>query len=95
MSYYGASAGAAATAAIANAIKASGAIVSVAPHDFAVILEGSEEPLVVHAEYGIFSKKHHYLTGYKGLVFYTKADVPLPLPETAEFIEAKRIWIPG
>ena len=94
----GASAGstaAAAAAAIAQAIKASGAIVSVEPSHFEAILKRSEAPLVVSAEGGVFSKKHYYLTPYKGLVFYTKTQAPLPLPRNAELITARKIWVPG
>jgi hypothetical protein len=81
--------------AIAEAIKASGAIVQLEPIDFARILVRTHEPLVVHATYGIFSTKHHYLTAYKGLFFYTKTPTPFPLPTNAELIESKKIWVPG
>ena len=91
----GGSTAAAAAAAIAQAIKASGAIVSVEPSHFEAILKRSEVPLVVSAEGGVFSKKHYYLTPYKGLVFYTKTQAPLPLPRNAELITAKKIWVPG
>jgi len=93
----GASAGsaAAAAAAVAQAIKASGAIVSVEPSHFEAILKRSEAPLVVSAEGGVFSKKHYYLTPYKGLVFYTKTEAPLSLPHNTERITAKKIWVPG
>jgi hypothetical protein len=90
-----AGASAAAAAAIANAIKASGAIVHVESSDFNTIMQMVEAPLVVRAQVGLFTKKYQYLTGYKGLVFYTKSETPLILPEDAEMIEAKKIWIPG
>lgn len=89
------SAGAAAqAAAIAQAIKASGAIVQVEPIDFARILARSPEPLVVHATYGLFTTKHHYLTSYRGLFFYTKTPTPFPLPDVVELVESKKIWVP-
>ena len=81
-------------AAMANAIKASGAIVSVEASDFETILRKVERPLVVRSEGGIFSRKYKYLTGYKGLVFYTKTSVPLSLASGTEVVEAKRITIP-
>lgn len=87
-------AAAAAAAAIANAIKASGAIVSVESRDFEAILKRVEAPLVVCAQGGVFSTKYHYLTSYKGLIFYAKTQTPLPLPTTAEVINANKIWIP-
>ncbi len=90
-----ASSGAAAGAAIAEAIKASGAIVRVEPHDFDALLARTEEPLVVCAEGGLFSTNYQYLTAYKGLIFFTKSGTPLRLPQNAETIRAKRIWIPG
>jgi hypothetical protein len=95
---YGAESGgiaAAEEAAIANAIKASGAIVSVEPDDFEAILAKTEAPLVVLAQGGVFTTKYHYLTAYKGLIFYTKASTPLALPPKAELINARKIWVPG
>ncbi len=87
--------GAAAAAAIAQAIKASGAIVSVDSADFMTILNRTDNPLVVCSESRFFSTKYHYLTAYKGLIFYTKSAMPLMLRPSAEIIQAKRIWIPG
>jgi hypothetical protein len=86
---------AAAEAAIADAIKASGAIVRVAPGDFEVILEKTQEPLVVCAQDGVFTTKYHYLTAYKGLIFYTKTQTPLALPPKTELINARKIWVPS
>jgi hypothetical protein len=78
----------------ANAIKASGAIVQVEPHDFDAILRRSESPLVVRSEGGFFSRKYHYMTSYKGLIFYTKTPTPLPLWPKVELVAARKIWIP-
>ena len=86
--------GAAAAAAIANAIKASGVLVNVTPEDFAAILRRTERPLVVTAEGGFFSTRYKYLTSYKGLAFYTKSPQPLMLPTGAEVVNAKSISIP-
>lgn len=91
----GAAGAAAAAAAAAQAIKAAGAIVSVEPSDFSKLLSKSENPLVVFSEGGIFKPNYQYLTGYKGLVFYTKSLSPLQLPGSAEIIHSKKIWIPG
>jgi hypothetical protein len=88
-------AAAAAAAAIANAIKASGSIVQVAPRDFYRLLKRTENPLIVYAEgRGFFSKNYQYLMHYKGLAFFTKSDQALPLPEGAETVLAQKIWIP-
>jgi hypothetical protein len=91
----GASGAVVAAAAVAQAIRASGAIVRVEANDFTIILSKADKPAVVCAISGFRKKKHEYLTGYKGLVFYTKSNVPLQLPSEAELIVAKRIWIPG
>jgi hypothetical protein len=91
---YGAG-GAAAAAAIAQAIKASGAIVRLEPRDFMSILGRIEEPLVIVAESKVFKSSYHYLTSYKGLAFYAKSPTPLRLSADAQVIAAKRIWIPG
>lgn len=90
----GATGAAAAYQAMANAIKASGAIVEVEPNDFLEIVYRAESPLVVYSPAGFFAK-HKYITSYKGLCFYTKTATPLSLPTQIELIAAKRIWIPG
>lgn len=87
--------GAAAAAAIANAIKASGAIVRVEPQDFLAILSRSQAPLVVTAPGGLFQGKYNYLTSYKGLAFFTKSSEPLMLGGNVEVVQAGKIWIPG
>ncbi len=90
-----ATSGAVHAAAIAEAMKASGTIITVPPEDFAAILRKSETPLVVVAPGGIFGKKLDYLTSYRGLCFYTRSDEALQLPSRAEIVSAKKIWIPG
>lgn len=84
-----------AAAVIAQAIKASGAIVSLEPNDFFTVVSRVEKPAVVLATSGFRKKTYQYLTGYKGLIFYAKAKVPLQLPSSAEIILAKKIWIPS
>ena len=86
--------GSAAAAAIAEATKASGAIVRVEPSDFMTILSKTEKPLVVMAQGGIVIKNHQYLTSYKGLVFFTKSVSPLQMSSKVEIVTAKKIWIP-
>ncbi len=86
---------AAMAAAIANAIKASGVVVRVSTADFYAILRKVENPLVIYAEGGFFSKNHQYLVSYKGFAFFTKSSEPLLLPAEVETIAAKKIWIPG
>ena len=93
-----ASGGAAATsaaAAIANAIKASGAIVRMDPEEFMFLLERMEAPLIVVKTGGVFTRKYQYLVGYKRLIFFTKSSEKLILPMDAELISARSIWIPG
>jgi hypothetical protein len=87
--------GAAAAAAIANAIKASGVVVRVTPADFHTILLKIESPLVVYAEGGFFSTSYQYLVSYKGFAFITRSPEPLLLPGGIETIVAKKIWVPG
>jgi hypothetical protein len=91
-----AAAGAAgAAAAIAQAIKASGAIVRVEPWSFEAVLNKQEAPLVVHSYGGFLSRKHRYLSSYKGLAFYTQSPLPLALPRRSELVEAQTFWMPG
>jgi len=86
---------AAAAAAIANAIKASGVVVRVTPTDFHAILRKIERPLILYAKGGIFSTNYQYLVSYKGFAFFTKSSEPILLPTEIETIVAKKIWIPG
>ncbi|HEY6951962.1 MAG TPA: hypothetical protein VI758_06120 [Bacteroidota bacterium] len=86
---------AAVAAAIANAIRASGAIVRVEPESFSAILSKAGNPLVVVAEGGLFAKNYQYLTSYKGLIFFTKSPQPLSLGMHVEVIKAGKIWIPN
>jgi hypothetical protein len=90
-----ASAGAAAYAAMLQAVKASGAIIRIEPDEFIVLLGKTREPLVVMAVGGIFKKDYRYLTSYKGLIFFTKSSIQLMLPGSTELVAAKEIWIPG
>ena len=88
-------AGAAIAAAIAQATKASGAIVNLSPDDFLSVIRRQKEPLVVEASGGFFSTRYSYLSSYKGLAFFTKSAEPLMLPSGSEVVHAKKIWIPG
>jgi len=91
---YGGGGAVAAYAAIAQAIRASGAIVQVKSEAFVKLVSRVEKPLVVTATGGTFKKNYQYLTAYKGLIFYTRAAEPLMLPGGAEVIAAGKIWIP-
>jgi hypothetical protein len=82
-------------AAMAQAIKASGAIVQVESDVFAQVVARQDAPLVIHATGGVFRTNYQYLTSYRGFVFFTKSRDPLPLPARAELLNARRIWIPG
>ena len=98
MAYAGgnaARAAAAQAAAVARAIKASGAVVNVNPDDFLYILSKTSRPLVVMATGGVIKTNYQYLTAYKGFIFFTKSRSPLALPGDAELIAANKIWVPG
>ncbi len=86
---------AAAAAAIAQAIKASGVLVRLEPNEFVKLLRKIPDALVVVTVGGFFSTKYEYLCGYKGLAFYTKASEELSLPAAVEVIAAKSMWMPG
>jgi hypothetical protein len=86
----------AAAAAIAQAIKASGAIVRMEPNDFLQISYRANDPLIVMSIGKIFGKtSYKYIMSYKGLAFYTKSSSQLALGSGAEVVNAKSIWIPG
>lgn len=88
-------ASAAIAAAIAQAVKASGTIVSLEPTEFSRLLERNKEPLVVYAEGGLFATNYQYLMSYKGLAFFTKSSYPLDLHKGVEVVRARSIWVPG
>jgi len=81
--------------AVANAVKASGAIVRVEPEDFQNIIKKSENPLIIIATGGIFSRTSQYLTSYRGFILYTRTGTPIQLPTRAEVFQAAKIWIPS
>ena len=85
--------GAAAAAAIAQALKAMGSVICIEPQEFLAILEKSEKPLVVQSPSGLMTK-YKYLTSYKGLTFFTKSKDPLLIPGSVELITAKKIVVP-
>lgn len=82
-------------AAIAQAIKASGVVVRLAPEEFQKIIVRVPDPLVVVAQGGVFRPKFQYLMSYKGLAFFTKSSTPIDLPVGAEVVTAEKIWNPG
>jgi hypothetical protein len=88
------SSGAVAAAAIAQATKASGAIIDMDPDSFLAIVSRCDRPLVVVASGGLLRKSFRYLVGYKGLAFHTKSKAELMLPGKVEVVAAKSIWIP-
>lgn len=85
---------AAAMAAIANAIKASGAIVEVSPQEFIRILGMIPDPLVIMSEKKIFKTSYQYMISYKGFVFHTKSSEQIYEVGSAQIINAKTIWVP-
>jgi hypothetical protein len=85
----------AAHAAIAQAIKASGAIVKISPEGFKSLLQHASAPLVVTSSGGFLSKRFEYLMGYKGLVFFTSSKEQIGLPSSTEIVTVQKIWIPG
>ena len=85
---------AAAAAAIAQAIKASGAIVRVMPEDFRRIVDKVDQPLVVVSGGRFLWTTYHYLPSYKGLIFYTKSGEQLLLKGSTEYVHARSIYIP-
>ena len=82
-------------AAMAQATKASGAIVNMEPDDFMTILGKCEKPLVIVSHGGFLDRSFRYLVGYKGLVFHTKTRTELMLPGRTEVVAAKSVWIPN
>lgn len=87
-------AGSAAGHTLAQAVKATAGLVRVDAADFQNILNRLENPLIVVAEGGLFSKSYKYLTSYRGLILYTQSRQPLHVPGRAEVLNARSIWLP-
>jgi len=86
---------AAAAAAMANAVKASGAIIRLDPGEFAKVLSRTTEPVIVIAHTGFKKRKTQYLLSWKGFVFYCISTEQMSFPKGAEIVAAKKIWIPS
>ena len=84
----------AAAAALIQAFKASGVIVTVTSSDFERILKKTANPLVITALDGFWGTRYQYLTSYRGFAFFTQSKNSLQLPEGTETIHAGAIWIP-
>jgi formiminotetrahydrofolate cyclodeaminase len=91
----GGAAAAAAVAAIGNAVKASGVLISVDEQNFLKMVSKAEKPLIIMAEGGVMKKNYQYLMSHKGFAFFTKVSAPLMLPRDADIMTAKQIWIPS
>jgi hypothetical protein len=87
-------AGAAAHAAMVNAIKATGVVVRLEPGDWMQVLSRTERPLVVIGRGGVFKKRNQYLTSYRGLAFFTTTADTLVMPPRCEIVQAKSISVP-
>ncbi|MCK5064875.1 MAG: hypothetical protein KAQ97_06310 [Candidatus Fermentibacteraceae bacterium] len=85
----------AAVAAMANAVKASGAIIRLEPEEFVKILSRTTEPVIVVAPSGFKKKKTQYVLSWKGFVFHCISTEQMGFPRGAEIIAAKKIWIPS
>jgi hypothetical protein len=95
MAYASGGGAAAAHAALVQAVKASGVLVRLEPDEFLRILLKNRGALVVTSAGGWWNRGYHYLTGYKGLAFYTRSTAELSLPGDVELIAAKQIWMPS
>ncbi len=94
MSYSGSSSTAQA-AAMAQAVKAMGAIVKVEEPAFHKILAQSEQPLVLVAPPGGFLQKfYRYATSFRGFVFFMDSKQPVMFGRMLDIVEVKYIAIP-
>lgn len=90
-----AGAGAAAQAAIQQAIKASGAIVKIEPGDFSRLVGRMNDGLVIeHQGTLLFKSVFKYSTAYKGFIFYCRTSEKISIPTRLEKISSKHFWVP-
>ena len=88
------SAGSAAGHTLAQAVKATAGLIRIDAADFQGILNRLENPVVVVAAGGLFSKSYKYLTSYRGFILYTQSREPLHVPGRAEVLQASAMWLP-
>jgi len=81
--------------AVANAVKASGAIIKLKSEEFARILSKTTDPLIIVSVYGYKQRKTRYLLSWKGFIFFCETTEQMILPNGAEIVTAKKIWVPG
>jgi len=81
-------------AAMANAVKAVGSIVTLTPEEFLSVLSAADSPLVVTALGGLFVKWYKYIFSFKGLTFYCKSRSELMMPGNVQLIQAGKISVP-
>ncbi len=86
---------AAAQAAIQEAIKASGAIVKIAPNEFSSLISRMDDGIVIEkGDKGFLNRGYKYSTSYKGFIFYCKSGNQITIPSRLEKVKADRIWVP-
>ncbi|MBT3271102.1 hypothetical protein HN371_28430 [Candidatus Poribacteria bacterium] len=76
----------------ANGINAMGPVAWVDADDFLRSLKRADAPLVFHSQRGRAEIRHEYLGSCRGLLLYTKSDLPLHLPAECETVRVKSIW---
>ena len=79
---------------LAQAVKATAGLIRIDAAEFQNILNRTENPIVVIAEGGFFSKSTRYLTSYRGFILYTQTRDPLHIPGRAEILRARSLWLP-
>ncbi len=90
-----AASGAAAQAAIQQAIKASGTLVKIEANDFSRLISKLDDALVIeNVGKGLFNEFYRYCVSYKGFVFYCRTSQAISIPSRLEKINVKRIWLP-
>ncbi len=89
------SAAVAATAAISQAIKASGSLIRIDPEEFGRMINKMDDGVVVETTIKFFSTTYKYLTSYKGLIFFTKSTSQLSIPSRLEKITATSMYMPS
>jgi len=79
-------------AAAVHWIRAAGTIVQVDPRQFIEVVNKFRDRgiVVVHGVSGVISKRHVYITGIHGVVFFCETTEKLPL--TVDF-EAEKVYI--
>lgn len=77
-----------------QAMRAIGPMVELPAKDFEALLRRLERPLIVVGRAGFFRNRYTFMTSHGGFIFAARSENMLTLPQGAEVVRAKKVWLP-